>query len=67
VEEKLLKTAKNDVFLQIARDLLVAYAGLGKGKTVVETNISHKGLAASICEEFFELYDSLKEKYSERL
>jgi len=67
MEEKVLKTAKDDVFLQIAKDLLVAYAEVGKGKTTVEVNISNKGLAGYLCDEFFALYDSLKREYAKRL
>ena len=66
MEEKLLKTAKDDVFLQITRDLLVAYAEIGKGKTTIDTNISNKGLAGYLCEEFFALYDALKKEYAKR-
>jgi len=67
MEEKLLKTAKDDVFLQIAKDLLVAYAELGKGRLRVEGEISNKGLAGYLCDEFFALYDSLKREYLKRL
>jgi hypothetical protein len=67
MEEKLLKTAKDDVFLQIARDLLVAYAEVGKGKSRVEVEITNKGLAGYLCDEFFALYDSLKKEYLKRL
>ena len=67
MEEKLLKTAKDDVFLQIARDLLVAYAEVGKGKSRVEVEITNKGLAGYLCDEFLALYDSLKKEYLKRL
>ena len=66
MEEKLLKTAKDDVFLQIAKDLLVAYAEVGKGKSRVEVEITNKGLAGYLCDEFFTLYDSLKKEYLKR-
>ena len=67
MEEKLLKTAKDDVFLQIAKDLLVAYAEVGKGKATVDLGIGNKGLAGYLCEEFFTLYDALKKEYAKRL
>jgi hypothetical protein len=67
MEEKLLKTAKDDVFLQIAKDLLVAYAEVGKNKLTVTSGVANKGLAGYLCEEFFTLYDSLKKEYLKRL
>jgi len=66
MEEKVLKTAKDDVFLQIAKDLLVAYAEPAQ-KTLYVSSKVKEGLAKFLCDEFFALYDSLKREYAKRL